>query len=181
MESTKMGSELFGNLMNSLFINYRQKVDKKLIDLFWSEFKNISEERFCHAIKDVREIEEYFPSVATINKYLKSAPVENELWEWPTLDEVAKKAISTGQLAKDCLRIIFLKLNGELNHQQYYEEMLKLDVKYPNIVEWVHGKKIDRSFKKQAEMFLHGERDKVLYQRPGLRSTTTRYKPVACK
>ena len=161
----KMDKKFFGNLIHGLFTNYRQKVDDKLIDLFWIEFKNVSEDRFRHAIKDVIEIEDYFPTIATIKKYL-TVTVTDQDWEWPTSEDFKKAGEST-QIGRDCLRIILL-LDNKLTRKEYYDEMLKLDVKYPNIKEWVHDKEIDRSFKTQAEMYLHKKRDKVLYQDPGL-------------
>ena len=72
MESTTMERKFFDNVMTNLSINFRQRLDKKQTDLFWEHCKKSSPEQFKIAINDLIEAEQYFPTVATIKKYLQN-------------------------------------------------------------------------------------------------------------
>lgn len=128
MESSMNNKAFFENLMSSISLSYRQKIDRKLVDQYWQFLKGYSQERLTQAFKDAVELEEYFPSIATLMKYLKGTADREEEEPWPTFKEIPTHS----EIAKDSLALISTVWSDEpLTKKQYYEEMLTLHEKYP--------------------------------------------------
>jgi len=142
-----MERKFFDMHMANLSLNYRQKIEKGSVDWFWEHFKNQEEEKFSDAMRDVIEAEEYFPTIATIKKYLNK-PYPDVKQEWPSFTELEK--VTKSNIGKDSLKLIFAKLNGERGKEQYYRGMLELEKKYPDIR--------PISFKQAAELYKAGKR-----------------------
>lgn len=142
-----MERKFFESQIAALSLNYRQKVDMKTVDLYWDHFRGVSQEDFCEAVTSLIAKEEYFPTIAAIKRHLpKSYPDFKQGWPgFVDLEKARRTSISM-----DCAEIVFMKIEGRMSKEEYYQKLMDLDAKYPGIYPF--------TFRQAAEMYIKGIR-----------------------
>lgn len=136
-ESMKMARKFFEMEMANLSLNYRQKLDMKMVDWYWRHLEKYPKENLGRAIKLIIDKEEYFPTIAVFKKYLDP---ELELFKttdtFPTYKEIKVRE----PIGQESLDLIFKILDRKITFEEYGNGIEKLEEKFPDI-----------GFKKAAE------------------------------
>lgn len=118
----------FKELMDQAGKLYRIPVNRESVQFFWDRLKKHKKESILLAFEEIFKKEEWFPTVATVIKYIP--PDYPEQKEWPDFQDIENVAKSG--IAKDSLQLIFKQLGKDsYGHKEYYQEMMKLHDKYP--------------------------------------------------
>jgi hypothetical protein len=132
----------------NLSLNYRQKVEMRVVNWYWEQFKKCNKEKFNTAINEIVSNEEFFPTVATIKKYMdKSKEYPEFKDDWPEFKDIKNQKT---QIGRDCMKLVLSFTKDQIDREEYYKGMLELEGKYPNIqpipfsraAELFRGKKI---------------------------------------
>ena len=123
--------DFFNQLMANLSLTYRQMIEKKTVDEYWRHLKIYPKEKLVIVFKDIVEIEEFFPTIAAFIKQLRVTRLSEEPEPWPDFKKLRQDA--TKQIAKDSLKVIFQQLTDPMLIEDYCQELMELDKKYPKV------------------------------------------------
>ncbi len=139
----------FTELMDKAGKLYRIKVNNQSVEWYYDYLKSYSISEVREAFDAAFQTEEYFPSIAAIKKTLSPRQSRDDFRNDP-LDFKDLTKQGRVEIGRDCLKLIFAKLNKEISKEDYYQGMLELEKKYPRIQ--------PLSFSKAAEMYKAGKR-----------------------
>jgi hypothetical protein len=140
-ESFEEAPAFFKELMDQAGKLYRQKVNKESLGWYWAHLRRFSQSKLVQAFNDCFEREEFFPSIATIRKYIPQEPTKNQ--PFPGYDDV--KGVQANQLGTNVTELIIKKMNREISEEEFINELLRLEKEKPNL--------IPMSFKQVAEIY----------------------------
>jgi hypothetical protein len=119
----------FWDIMDRTAKLYRQQINRESVDWYWERLQCFTMAEIKKAFQDAVDTQEFFPSIAALRKLIPAASQTNLAHygaEWPTFDQVKR----AGPIAKDCLSLIFAKLEKKISTEDYYRSLMGLGEKY---------------------------------------------------
>jgi hypothetical protein len=139
----------FWDIMDRTAKLYRQQINRESVNWYWEHLQCFTMAEIKKAFHDAVDAQEFFPSIAVLRKLIPAASQTNLAHygaEWPTFDEVKR----AGPIAKDCLSLIFAKLEKKISAEDFYRSLKGLGEKYKPLP---FGEAAEQFKKKNPEKF----------------------------